>query len=157
MRTACLPHLAEDFWAAQAGVTRPAPVDASAGIVVRHAVPYALRLEPLTNQALTYPRQPRVSRECVHRHQIFVEESYEVDFIRIAEVLHHLDDVFCAVIPDVPRIVPRSIEDGVDLALLVPHVLHVAGDPKVEAELAHEGATVRCVDVEASPAQHPLL
>ena len=60
-------------------------------------------------------------------------------------------------IADVPGIVPGGVEDGVDLALLILDILHVAGDAEVEAELAHEGATVRRVDVEASPAQHTFL
>ena len=134
-------------------MARPAPVHALAPLgVVLDTVPHALRLEPFLDPEPGDVGEPGLARGLVHGHEVLIEEPDEVDAEALARVLHEVDDVARAVVPDEALVRERDVALAVLLGLL-----QIAGDPQVEAEAADQRAAVARVDVEPPSGQHPLF
>src|SRR5260370_13640313 len=142
MRASGRSHLGEDLATAKAGVTRSAPVNPSAFLIMRNAVADTSRLEDFVDQPSADLLQPRMPGERVHRHQVLVEESNEVYLIRLPQMLEHLHNVFGAVVTDVSSIVSRGVKHDFDISTGLLDVLHVPRDSKMEPKLAYQRATV---------------
>ena len=77
----------------------------------------------------------------IHRHQVFVQEADEVDFVLVVHVPHHFHDVFRAVVTNGTGVLAWLVKMDRRFAILVFAVPQVAGDSQMKTVAANQRAS----------------